>query len=413
MNSKIRAIINEKAKRNKHGGAAKRQKTLEQIAGKHNAKITTKPEIVAEVCEKLLLDPVAIMILSGGDGTNGNFLTVNFREKYRAFGKGMQPIEFAHHLNRLTLDPGSGVNLEAIYHDPQGTVNFYADALGTKGDAKKIRRNVQSRMFKDMGASAFPRAYVPVLMAYSKDRPDDLRRVHLMTVYGDALVYNLLAAYYRPKEKGKSPSFLNAAEIIVRGSASIAAAKTLDTLSKQILGSTAMSEMLYPDRFVDEIVSPVEGEVKVEYIEDDTGRCRTASINRRIATLLGTVGMSPYGIQPLWRMPKNAEGFAYFPPTFKEEPEKLNPKDYTFQFLGGEFDPLDVVKAIPKIFMSQKTGIIGMADLEAKKVEIRQDNELSFIADGTRFPKAYNGETVVIEIAYLQPYILLEETPPA
>jgi hypothetical protein len=246
-------------------------------------------------------------------------------------------------------------------------------------------------------------------MIYPKDNPMNLNNIYLMTVYGDGLIYNALNAYYAPKKYGASSSVLNAANVVIKGSVSTALSLTLDTISKNLFRSTRASEIVYSNRFIDELVRPIEGEVKIEKKDGEI-----LQYDKRTFTLLSTIGIGPYGIKPIDDMPSKAEEFkAYFPAGVPPNPGLLNPCDYTFQLLGGNVTALEFLKAFPKTLVRKKITGQGMFNVEAKKVEINQQEPLRFIKDGTRHPEPLDGNNVVIEVAYMQPFILLEQEPAA
>ncbi|MBI5881220.1 hypothetical protein HZB90_03755, partial [archaeon] len=61
-----------------------------------------------------------------------------------------------------------------------------------------------------------------------------------------------------------------------------------------------------------------------------------------------------------------------------------------------------------RIFSGEEVRIPGIIDTLASRVEIEQKKNLDFISDGSR---SHNGNKVVIEIAYLQPFILPDYAP--
>ena len=393
---KAAAIINGNAKNNKAGRVDEERQNLRRILRNAKIDITEKADLVKGVCQDYIRMPVDIVIISGGDGTIQNFMTRLFLESYRKFGKGVTPIEFARKLNLMALDPDSGLHLPAIYHRRRGTVNFYADMLGMKGDIERVAENISAAQ----GMAEFARAYIPILMIYSKENPYDLGAVQLMTLYGDAYGHAFFDEYYESKKKGKDPTFFTAMGIIARTSASAITGSVLDDLSDLAFGSNDAGRAVYSRRYTDHLMPLVKGRFRIDGKD---------VLFERNCSVMATIGTSLYGMKFFWRMPKRAEELsAYFRPRVGERPELLNAAEYGFHCICGNVLPTEYMKALPDFIRGTKTKMKGAHDVIAKRVEIDQEEPLRFITDGSR---QINGNGAVIEVAYLQPFILLDERP--
>ncbi len=405
MPLKIAAIVNANAKQNKSNSAKKEARKLERILDFSDAKVdlTGKADIVKNLCDDYMKEKTDIVILSGGDGTVQNFLTTFFKQAYKEFGRGQTPIEFARTLNRASLEQATKIHLPKIYHRRRGTVNVYADTLKMTGEMEQVAQNLyETKRFGNKNPThLFERAYVPILMLYPKDKPDDLESIQLMSLYADASLYRFFEEYYKPKDRGGECSMMTAATIIARCAGSITLSKIVDGISS----ASAFQKLktAYENRYVDEILASISCEV----IIDDATR-----MTERNATAMGTLGASLYGIKPFWRMPSKPQDFSPFYKAGTAERardfsyEKISGK--RFQFIGGKPDPFEIVKALPKLYLGNETCISGMEDTLANRVEITQDENLKIIADGSRHS---NGKRAVIEVAYLQPFIMLDKNP--
>ncbi|MFC1741575.1 diacylglycerol kinase family protein [Nanoarchaeota archaeon] len=387
-------MANANAKHNRGKKADKEKKSLEKRlsdCGDIRVDVTTEPELVKGLCNEYIRDRIRMIILSGGDGTVQEFMTRHFRQLYREFGKGMLPIDFARVMNSMALDSSSGLILPALYHKRRGTLNFYADTFKMRGDIDDIAEQLlYAKGDKNMSAR-FKRAYAPVFMLYSKDHPNDLENVQLMTAYADGFLFNVFREYYRPKEKGKDSDIFSAAHVVGRTAASIALDKTLP--EDNGLGR------FYSDRYKDKILTKNRAKVVVD------GRTVVDEGEETSVMAIGTMGVSLYGLKPFYRLPRTPEKFLFFDRGKQEKPEDVNIDSYMFQLFVGNPDPLDVVKQLGNIYMGTATEVVGIEDILAKRVEKTQDERMSFIADGT--PK-YNGRSVVMELAYLQPFVMID-----
>jgi diacylglycerol kinase family enzyme len=394
---KIAALVNGNAKNNRVGQAEKERQMLRRALRSAKVDITTKADIVRGVCQDYIKEPVDVVMVSGGDGTIQNFMTHYFIENYRKFGKGIAPMEFARRFNRMAMDPGSGVCLPAIYHRKKGTVNFYAETMGMEGDVDTIAENT----YAARSALEFARAYVPVMMIYSKENPNDLDALQLMTLYGDGFAYNFFEQYYEPKKRGEDSTFFTAAGVIARVSVSAALAKVMDDASRLLFASTEISRRIYRRRYADVLVPKIRCEVRL-----DGERLPNPE---RTVIAMASMGAKTYGLHISWRLPGRAKDFrAYFPPRVAANPELLNSADYRIHFMGGNPTPVELSKMVPSFFLGKKANARHVTDTTARRVEIKQEDPLRFICDGSR---QSNGSSAVIEIAYLQPFILLDNRP--
>jgi hypothetical protein len=405
---KLAAIVNGNARSNKGSSSGKEGRRLGRLLA--NLKgvrvdVTSKPDLVNNLCREYNKERIDAIILSGGDGTVQNFATMQFKQLYREFGKRMSPIEFAATLNSAALDPDSGINLPAIYHRKRGTVNVYADTLGMEGDIETIVENLQraNALHDNIGKAAFRRVYVPMMMLYPKDKPDDLDWIQLQALYADGTLRNFYDHYYKPKNLGGDSNVLTAVKLIARCAFSITAAKLMDTTSENILGSRSASVTAYTDRFIDRILNSTECSFKVDGRE---------VCNERTLTAIGTMGVSLYGLRPFWRMPYKPQMFRRsYAPGSRERAEDFGRdavRAESMHILVGTPDTMELVMSLPLIYAGKKTGISGLADLLGKRVEIEQGEDLKMICDGSR---KENGRQAVIKIAYLQPFILLDNAP--
>ncbi len=401
MTLRIDALENAKAKKNKgKRHSSFEQRRLESIIGTlphSNVHFTTTEEDVTYLCSKLIQEGTDIAFLSGGDGTVHCFMTEHFKQMFRRYGKGSAPIQFAQALNRMALDPDSRVHLPAIYHRKRGTVNVYADTNRMRGDLETIANNIEhANTYHDKkGIRAFRRAYIPVMMLYDKERPNDLEHVQLMTLYADGLVYNFFQEYYRKKDMGGDSSMLEAVKVIARASLSVGMDK--------MVPRQGPAAMLYDERYMDRILKELKGKVKA----DNSTVIPEGGI--RNATAMGTMGVSLYGIKPFHRMPRRPEGFrTYFPAGQHEIVSLLDPGRHSFHLLTGNPRPEEIVRKIPQLYLGLATGIPCITDRTARRVEIDQTENTRFIADGSRHA---DGKKVIVETAYLQPFILLDHLP--
>ena len=408
MTLKTAGIVNANAKYNK-GSARKEARTLERILHSCNSRVDITRSIaqVKKNCGEFIKEGVDIVMLSTGDGGVQTFLDFYFKQLYREFCNGMTPIEFAHNLNPMILDSNSAIPLPAIYHKRKGTLNVYADTLGMKGNAEKISENIHmaNHKYDGLGIKAFRRVYVPVLMIYSKEKPDDLETMRLMTLYCDGILYNFFQEYYAPREEGRDVNMARALEVIIRASTS----SILDFFMPR---NTTLGKGLYTERYIDKINREIEGEVKVTVVDEDGSTEEKTVISKngkRNITAVGTTCASLYGIKPFHAMPNKPEEFkSYFGPLVQEEPQNLNIEDHTLQILTGNCKPVDLSRAVPPSYFRLPLNVAGMLNTKAKRVEIEQTESLNYIADGST---ESNGKSVVIEIAYLQPFILLDHPP--
>jgi hypothetical protein len=393
---KIFVNINGKAKQNRRKGLAEKEerRIKRSFAGYPDiaTKITESEGSAKRLCKEYIKHKVDAVIISGGDGTVQYHLTTYFKELYKSFGKGLAPIEFAHRLNRMALDPSTGLVLPAIYHRRKGTVNFYGDTLRMGGDVETIAERVMMR--KEVSLTDFPRTYVPVFMLFPKDDPYNLDDTKLMTTYADGFLDRVFEEYYAPKKKGKDASIANALEVIGRTLASA----TLDN----VLPRDSPQGAIYKERYVDTIMHSITGEVKI----DD--RVIVAPDEKRIALSIGAMGVNLYGLKPFYRMPRNPEKFVFFEAGKYEKTEDVNINNQMFQVLVGNPELLSIAKQLPNIYLGTATNVTGLTDTLARRVEIAQDEDLAYIADGST---ETNGKNAVIEMAYLQPFVLLDYMP--
>ena len=394
-------IINPNAGRNKGNGAERERDSYRHILCEGNIHITTEEEMVKDISSDLLENPTSMILTSGGDGTVHKFLREFFLVNYDCFGGGMTLIEFGHQLNRLALDLQSGVNIPCLCPIPRGTVNFLAKLCGINEDKRKIAENLmRARQNPGEVTRVLDVVYIPVLMMYSKERPHDPEHVQLMTVYGDGFTFRSVDEYERFKENWIGPKMGAALKVVAKGSISAAIGLMLDKISTSIYGSAEKSRGLYPNRFGDMLAEPIEGEVKVDG--------RTLPTDKRTMTLIGTHWMDSQGIKPFWRMPRHAKDMkTYFPAGVPVNPDLLDPKDYTFHSICGNPTAMDIVVGVPWFFSGRQTYMRGIHDVEAKRVEMQKKEPYSIIAGGTRHHELPVGDTIVIEIAYLQPFAML------
>jgi len=403
MTLRIAAIVNGTAKGNSLDHAAKERSRLERAFRNAKVDTTTKADLVHMLCQDYHREKVDVVIVSGGDGTVQNFLVSNFKENYRRFGKGTTPIEFARKLNRMALDPDSGIHLPALYHRKRGSVNYYANALGMKDDLGMIAENCETaeKYFSQLGTRAFPRVYVPIMMIYPKENQKDLDMIELMTSYGDGFAFNYFDQYYEPRKRGEESTFFTAMKVIAKGTASGSLELALDKVSELLFSSNGFGRSIYPKRYVDFLVPTISCEILLNG--------NKLPYTYRTVNIIGTIGTSLYGIKLFWRMPGRAEGFrAYYQPSMFENPEFLDASKYEFHYLGGNPPPVELSKMVPSFFLGKKANAPHVTDTLARRVEIKQEDSLRFICDGSR---QTNGNSCVIEIAYLQPFILLDQPP--
>jgi hypothetical protein len=404
---RLAGSVNGKAKKNKGNSIDKEGALLESSFQDLDARVdvTKEPEEVVDHCRDYIRELIELVILSGGDGTVQNFLTEHFKQMYRHFGRGMTPIHFARVLNSMALDPASGLILPAIYHRRRGTVNVYADTLGMKGNLDTITRNLlmANQLYENKGLAAFRRVYVPIMIRYDANNPNDLDSIQLMTLFADGLTYNIFKEYYAPKEKGRTPSMLTALKVVARASASV----TLDKL----LPRDSPLGGLYNTRYRDRILEELEGEVKID------GTTVIEKGEKRNATAIGTMGVNLYGIHPFCVMPSCPKEFkAYFAPGMPATPDALDARQYQFQVLVGNPDLVDIVKSIPRFYQGRPPCITRAIETVAKRVEVdqvfteEQKDQAGCIVDGSRKDSK---ERFVVEIAYLQPFALLDRRPMA
>jgi hypothetical protein len=406
---KIRAIVNGAAKQNRGKNADTEGKSIESAlegCGDVEVHVTGTADLVDTKSDKFLEDKIDVLIFSGGDGTLENYHTAQFKQAYRRFAKRRQrPIDFARQMNRMARDPSSGLVLPAEYHKPTGTVNGTADTFKMSGNIKRVGHHLRLAKSKhdELKTMAFIRLYLPMMMVYPKDRPYDLDHIRILSLYADALLYNFFHEYYKPKDQGGETGITTAMWMIAKCAGSITSAKARDTAAKMLPILEASAEEEQDTRYINKILTTIDGKVKIDGRE---------VLQRRSGTAAGTMGVSLYGLKPFWRMPDEPEMFEpYCYPLLDKGDEQFTEeaiKRKRFQFICGTPDPIDVVRALPKIFAGQRTGIPGMIDTLASRVEIEQEKNLDFISDGSR---SHNGKKVVIEIAYMQPFILLDYEP--
>ncbi|MFH1064633.1 MAG: diacylglycerol kinase family protein [Candidatus Woesearchaeota archaeon] len=398
MTLKAASILNKNAKQLKQSRILE-EKSLEWILKGVGARVDTpkSADSVAEVCREYIQEKIDIVIVSGGDGTVQNFLTHNFRELYKKFNTGgMTPIEFGRVLNNMALDPDTGLVLPAAYHRMKGTVNTYGKTLDMRSDIEIMAENLDDALHKysEYGARAFRRIYVPILMIYDPDN-QDIDNVQLMTLYADSMIYNIFEEYYGPKDQGNAVGPLDSLKIIVRAGVSA-------ILDKMLPRDRSVGK-IYKNRYIDRIVQESIGEVKAD------GTTIVGKEYDRNAMAIGTMNANLYGIKPFNKMPRKPKQFnAFFHATAPERKELLNPEDYHFQLLVGNIKLLDVAKRLPNFYLNRSSRIRGVADIMTKRVEINDVEPLRYIGDGGRF---LGGRNMVIEIAYLQPFVQLNHRP--
>jgi diacylglycerol kinase family enzyme len=404
---KLAAIVNGNARNNKGSSAGKEARKLQKILSHlkgSRVDVTSKSDLVSNLCREYSKEHIDAIILSGGDGTIQNFVTMQFKQLYREHGKGMSPIEFASKLNSTALDPDSEINLPAIHHRKRGTVNVYADTLGMDGNIERILENIEEADFHYplLGKAAFRRVYVPMIMIYPRDKPDDLDMIQLQALYADATLRNFYEQYYLPKKHGGDSNVLTAGKLIARCAYSITVGKILDTAAETLLGSRKTSVTVYSDRYIDRIMNVIECSVKIDGRE---------VCNERTLTAVGTMGVSLYGLKPFWRMPDKPQAFRRsYAPGIKEYAADFadSVQAESMHVLVGKPDTIDLVKELPKVYAGKRTKISGLTDMLAKRLEIEQKEPLKIICDGSRHD---NGKSAVVQIAYLQPFILFDDMP--
>ncbi|MBI5881143.1 hypothetical protein HZB90_03365, partial [archaeon] len=265
---KIRAIVNGAAKQNRGRNAHVEGKRIERAlegCGDVEVQVTSKAELVDSLSDRYLDEMVDITIFSGGDGTLENYHTAQFKQAYRRFAQRNQlPITFAWQMNRMARDPSSGLVLPAEYHKRMGTVNANADTFKMSGDMDRVGDNLRlaHNKYEELKTRAFARVYVPMLMIYPADRPDDLDHIRILSLYADATLYNFFQEYYTPKDRGGDTGMLTAMWLIAKCAGSITTAKARDTAAKMLPILEASAEEEHNTRYIDRILTTIEGKVK-------------------------------------------------------------------------------------------------------------------------------------------------------
>jgi hypothetical protein len=392
---RIASNANGNARRNKKEVEKERQILEEILSGCPDSRVevTKEEEEVPDLCNRYIDDGIEIALLSGGDGTVQEFMTEFFKASYLRFGEDMLPIEFANSFNSMALDPESGLILPDIYHKRRGEVNYYSDTLRMRCKKEQLRENI-SEAEQGEGRLGFRRAYALVLMLYNKDDPKDLKHVRLLTSFADCFLFNIFNHYYIPKDAGGDSTALTAMSVIGRTATSV--------VMDRLLPRDSLRGKLYQERYQDQILRQVQGEVKVD------GKTVVEMDQKRTLAAMGSMCMSLYGLKPFYRMPGSPDEFLCFPQGVPEDASKINLDEHYFQIFTGSPDALDIVKKFARTYLRIPPNVPGAVDMLASMVEITQSEILKYIADGSR---EKNGSSCMVAKAMLWPFILLNEKP--
>jgi hypothetical protein len=251
------------------------------------------------------------------------------------------------------INTQQGISLPYFYNVKKGTVHVCSNLLGATSSLDLALHNAFLAFDKGYGMESFRRAYLPTIIGYSADEPNNPARMEVMLLYADAGIRRFFDEYYKDKGPGK-PNMKTAYWIIAKAIASLAV----------------------PGGFVYELGKKIPSNVTIDG--------KPLPIEQRTALVASMINGDIYGLKPFHRARKDFEDFEQHYAAGESETRPDGPTDRKFHVLTGDVEPWRIMVAIPNVILERPSGIKGLHDELANEVTIEQLNSVMYIADGTR-----------------------------
>jgi len=341
-----------------------------------------KADAVQYTCDEFLESKVCLVITIGGDGTSGNMNTNMARRIVERNKKTIDEMCRApdeEHMIRFLkqLNTKKGKKLIYMYNVKAGTTNVGSSMLEFTDDLEPAIDNALLAIDKGYGMRSFRRVYVPTIIGYSAEEPDNPARMEVMLQYADAGIRRFFDEYYKDKGPGK-PNRKTAYWLIGK----------------------AIASLPLPGGFIHQLAKKIPCNVELDG--------QKLPIEQRTTLVASTINGSLYGLKPFYRAWKE---FDSFPRHYEAGESEEMPEDMVergFHVMTGDVEPWRIVMAIPKVLMGKKTGIKDMYDKMVKDATIEQLKDVTYVADGTRKTE---GKKLVLTSGFEIGMPYLHETP--
>ncbi|MBW2971490.1 acylglycerol kinase family protein [Candidatus Woesearchaeota archaeon] len=360
----------------KGGYLQERYKDRIVIGAKHKA------DDIQYTCDEFFERGIALVVTVGGDGTQGNIHTSMAR---RAWERNKKDLEWLMEepadkpmINFLKLlNTANGVRLPYFYNVIGGTVYVCSKMIGATDSLEHALDNAFLALDKGQGMESFRRIYIPTIIGYSAEEPDNPSRMEVFFQYADAGIRRFFDEYYKDKGPGK-PDMSTAYWLIAK----------------------AITSLPIPGGFVYQLGEKIPCNVEVNGIK--------LPIEKRSALVASTIHGSLYGLEPFHRARRKFEDFErhYEKGEMEEAPGRA--AERPFHIMTGDVDPWRIFLSLKKVFKGEPADIKGMYDILAREVVIEQLGDVKYIADGTRKEE---GRTLVLTSGFEIGVPLLHEPP--
>ena len=362
-----------------------------------------KAEAVQYACDKFIDEKVCLIISMGGDGTQGNIHTNMAKRKWLRRKKGLEEnckktdkktnketgkkSNNRHMLRFLkALNTEKGDKLPYFYNVKGGTVHVCSSMLGFTDNLELAIDNALRAIDKGRGMTSFRRVYVPTIIGYSAEEPDNPARMEVMFQYADGGVRRFFDEYYKDKGPGK-PNMKTAYWIITK------AIISLPAIPLPFIPS-------WPEGFVYKLSRKTPCRVRVDGKE--------LPMKEKRLLFASTINGNLYGLKPFRKARKHFNEFERHYNAGEDENFDKDTVERQFHILTGDFTPWRIVPALPRVLREKAPNIKGLYDLLAKEVIIEEDDDIKYIADGTRKTE---GKKLILSSGFEIGMPYLHETP--
>ncbi|MBN1544646.1 hypothetical protein JW898_04240 [Candidatus Woesearchaeota archaeon] len=317
-----------------------------------------KADDIQYTCDEFFEREVALVVTVGGDGTQGNIHTNMARRAWEMKKKDLEwmveePADRPMIRFIKTLNTESGVQLPYFYNVIGGTVYVCSKMIGATDSLELALNNALLALDKGAGMASFRRIYIPTIIGYSEEEPDNPSRMEVFFQYADAGIRRFFDEYYKDKGPGK-PDMSTAYWIIAKAIASLA----------------------IPGGFVYKLGEKIPCSMEMDG--------RNLRMKKRTALVASTIDGNLYGLKPFHLARREFEDFERHYDKGEKEQTPKGPAERPFQVLTGDVDPWRIFLALKDVLKGNPAGIKGMYDTMAREVIIKQREDVKYIADGTR-----------------------------
>jgi len=359
-----------------HFRTKKGQKEYKNLIGWHNRHIGTlqekygdkivvcakaKPEDVQYTCDEFLEKEVRLVLTVGGDGTQGNIYTNMARRVWLRSKNKLEDVverlknpdekEMVSYMKRINTEKGPIIPY--FYNVKGGTVHVFSNMIRATSNLELALDNTFKAFEEGFGFESFKRAFIPTIIAYSSEEPENPARMEVMFEYADGGLRKFYDEYYKDKGPGR-PNRTTAYALILK----------------------ALRSIPIPNGFVHQLGRKIPSTVTIDGEE--------LPIQQRTTLVASTINGSLYGLRPFYRMPNDFQDFARH---YQERQPTEIPEDAVqraFHVLTGDVDAWRIVTAAPRMAAGKPSGIKNIHDQTAQEVIIGQNSRVLYIADGTR-----------------------------